>query len=72
MGSTCTPTYANIHLGWWERNLGFREVLAEYKQWIPLWLRYIDDVVLIWSGTQKKIFEFVGKLNTNVINQPLS
>ncbi|OCT93721.1 hypothetical protein XELAEV_18011398mg [Xenopus laevis] len=68
MGSSCAPSYANLYLGWWERNFVFNEDLIEYTQNISLWLRYIDDVVVIWSGTQESFKEFVDKLNTNTIN----
>ncbi|OCT88234.1 hypothetical protein XELAEV_18016860mg [Xenopus laevis] len=64
MGSTCAPAYANLYLGWWERNFVFSDDLVEYSQYITLWLRYIDDVV----GTTTKFDEFVKKLNTNTIN----
>ncbi|OCT70725.1 hypothetical protein XELAEV_18037650mg [Xenopus laevis] len=33
-----------------------------------LWLRYIDDVLLIWLGTQKDFFDFINILNNNDIN----
>lgn len=68
MGSTCAPSYANLYLGWWERNFVFSENLMEYTQYIILWLCYIDDVVIIWSGTQKSFSDFVALLNTNTIN----
>ncbi|OCT86394.1 hypothetical protein XELAEV_18020076mg [Xenopus laevis] len=68
MGITCAPSYANIFLGWWENNLVFSEDLLEYTQHIPLWLRYIDDIVLIWTSTSHKCYEFVAKLNINHIN----
>ncbi|OCT70398.1 hypothetical protein XELAEV_18037316mg [Xenopus laevis] len=68
MGSTCAPTYANIYLGWWEHNFVFNEALVEFTENIALWLRYIDNVVSIWSGTPEKFHRFVDELNSNSIN----
>ncbi|OCT70307.1 hypothetical protein XELAEV_18037231mg [Xenopus laevis] len=68
MGSTCAPTYANLYLGWWERKWVFGDNMAEYTQHIPLWARYIDDIVLIWTSTASKFESFVNLLNTNDIN----
>ncbi|OCT96871.1 hypothetical protein XELAEV_18009087mg [Xenopus laevis] len=65
MGSTCAPSYANIYLGWWESNFVFGDELTEYTQHIQMWLCYIGNIVLIWSGTQEKFHEFVSKLNIN-------
>ncbi|OCT59707.1 hypothetical protein XELAEV_18000571mg [Xenopus laevis] len=39
-----------------------------YTQAISLWLRFINDIILIWSGTQSDFFDFVNKLNINYIN----
>ncbi|OCT56751.1 hypothetical protein XELAEV_18004437mg [Xenopus laevis] len=45
MGSTCAPSYANLYLGWWQRNFVFSEALSEYTPSIMLWLCYINDVI---------------------------
>ncbi|OCT86644.1 hypothetical protein XELAEV_18020328mg [Xenopus laevis] len=46
----------------------FGDELAEYTQYIPIWLLYIDDIILVWSGTQEKLHEFISRLNVNKIN----
>lgn len=44
MGSPCAPTYANLFLGGWEREVVFGDSTRDLSSSIMLWLRYIDDV----------------------------
>ncbi|XP_056397544.1 uncharacterized protein LOC130292572 [Hyla sarda] len=67
MGSPVAPTYANLLLGWWEEVFVFGESGFEFFQHISFWGRYIDDVAVIWTGTQLGFEEFVSTLNQNPI-----
>ncbi|CAJ0944101.1 unnamed protein product [Ranitomeya imitator] len=62
MGSPCAPSYANLLLGWWEENVVFGDTTESN---IILWLRYIDDVFVIWKGDEKSFQTFVTGLNSN-------
>lgn len=37
-----------------------------------LWLRYIDDVLMIWEGSEQDLLQFMNELNTNDRNIKLS
>ncbi|XP_056404927.1 uncharacterized protein LOC130296905 [Hyla sarda] len=67
MGSPCAPTYANVTLGWWEDNIVFGEEENQYTSKILYWGRYIDDVFILWKGTEALFKEFVSSLNHNPI-----
>ncbi|XP_053571736.1 uncharacterized protein LOC128661511 [Bombina bombina] len=66
MGTCCGPTFACLYLGKWE----FDQILnsAEINDSISLWLRFIDDVFLLWEDTEMKLIEFMQKLNNNEWN----
>ncbi|XP_053571737.1 LOW QUALITY PROTEIN: polycystic kidney disease protein 1-like 1 [Bombina bombina] len=66
MGTCCAPTFACLYLGKWE----FDQILnsAEINDSISLWLRFIDDVFLLWEDTEMKLIEFMQKLNNNEWN----
>ncbi|XP_073511825.1 uncharacterized protein [Phyllobates terribilis] len=65
MVSPCAPTYANLFLGWWEETI----ILGEDDKWwhphIGLWARYIDDILVFWSGTEAEFKWFIGIININ-------
>ncbi|XP_040275624.1 uncharacterized protein LOC120990787 [Bufo bufo] len=65
MGSSCAPSYANLLLGWWETNYIGSEALAEWQDKVVLWLRFIDDVFVLWRGTEESFAEFVMIINDN-------
>ncbi|XP_075442459.1 uncharacterized protein LOC142487291 [Ascaphus truei] len=72
MGATCAPSYANLFLGWWEREIVFSEDNVEFTQHVLLWLRYIDDVLILWQGTAAGFKGFVDALNHNNMNIKLT
>ncbi|CAJ0947475.1 unnamed protein product [Ranitomeya imitator] len=65
MGTPCSPTYANLFLGWWEDNIAFSEQHTNYLAHIDLWVRYIDDIFVIWKGTKEEFGQFMMSLNNN-------
>ncbi|XP_069815789.1 uncharacterized protein [Dendropsophus ebraccatus] len=64
MGAACAPSYANLFLGLWEREI-FCTNPVENVEKVHLWLRFIDDVLFIWQGTEEELVRFVGNLNNN-------
>ncbi|CAJ0968164.1 unnamed protein product [Ranitomeya imitator] len=65
MGASCAPSYANLFLGLWERDVvldtpGHSSVVS--------WLRYIDDILFIWQGSTSQLETFLNRLNINPLN----
>ncbi|XP_068122021.1 ATP synthase F(0) complex subunit C2, mitochondrial [Hyperolius riggenbachi] len=63
MGAACAPAYACLHLELWEREQVFPS--PEYGAHAALWLRFIDDILLVWKGTKDELERYVTKLNKN-------
>ncbi|XP_077117394.1 uncharacterized protein LOC143773978 [Ranitomeya variabilis] len=71
MGAACAPSYANLFLGLWERDL-FSSDRGVSMEWVIFWARYIDDIFLIWRGTPNELKFFFQNLNINDLNIHLS
>ncbi|CAJ0960586.1 unnamed protein product [Ranitomeya imitator] len=67
MGAACAPSFANLFLGFWEREIfgGGGPLAADHVQ---CWLRYIDDLFIIWQGPDEALHEFMHQLNENTHN----
>ncbi|XP_026098621.1 uncharacterized protein LOC113069710 [Carassius auratus] len=68
MGACFAPNYANLFLGLWEERYIFSHV-NPFKDKILWWGRYIDDVILMFSGSEKELVDFhvyVNSLNENL------
>ncbi|XP_056380387.1 uncharacterized protein LOC130275860 [Hyla sarda] len=65
MGSPVAPSYANLTLGWWESTIVFGEEDSKWNPHLIYWGRYIDDVFVVWSGSENLFKEFVEGLNHN-------
>ena len=50
MGTPCACAYATIFFAYYERT----SILPKYKENIVLYLRYIDDILLIWKDLPTK------------------
>ncbi|CAJ0929934.1 unnamed protein product [Ranitomeya imitator] len=66
MGARCAPALANLFLGWWESTIVYNS--PWYKSKVRCWLRFIDDIFFIWSGTQDELGTFINSLNDNAFN----
>ncbi|KAM3926827.1 uncharacterized protein RB166_009651 [Leptodactylus fuscus] len=71
MGASCAPSYANLFLGLWERQIFLTDpiFLADHVQF---WWRYIDDVLFIWQGSLTDLELFMECLNDNDRNIKLT
>ena len=61
MGTPMAPSIANIFMGWWERDM-----LALCPWNIPSshWLRYIDDIALLWTHGEGELKKFLNWINS--------
>ena len=66
MGTCFAPNLANLVMGWWEHTVV--EQMKEYNSHVMLWLRFIDDLFIIWQGTDSQAVAFINKLNANNLN----
>uniref|UniRef100_A0A8C5M9N9 Reverse transcriptase domain-containing protein n=1 Tax=Leptobrachium leishanense TaxID=445787 RepID=A0A8C5M9N9_9ANUR len=59
MGTRFAPSFANLYMSTWE------EKITENKEDnIILYLRYIDDILMIWKGGEEDLVTFLNQLNT--------
>ncbi|XP_073419118.1 uncharacterized protein [Dendrobates tinctorius] len=67
MGVTCAPSYANLFLGAWERNL-FGDGGPRDASHVLCWYRFIDDILFLWDGGVDQLGNFMRSLNVNNYN----
>ena len=60
MGTKCAPSYANLFMGMFQEEY----ILPLIKEKTLIYLRYIDDIFFIWTGSKEKLNEIFTKLNT--------
>ena len=71
MGACFAPNYANLYMGFWEDKFVFSD-LNVFRDKILWWGRYIDDVLLLWSGSEQELLDFHSYLNNTNENLKLS
>ena len=59
MGTICAPAYANIFMAKFET----KHIYPYIKDKALLFLRYIDDIFMIWNGTKEELISFIEELN---------
>lgn len=59
MGTSFSVTYAIIFMIWLET-----PIINEFRKYIVLYKRYIDDILLIWSGPVNELCRFRAKFGT--------
>ena len=59
MGNKCAPSYANIFVSWFEEKFIF-PLLTNLSDF---YLRFMDDIFLIWNGTKTEFDNFLKKIN---------
>ncbi|KAJ1192175.1 hypothetical protein NDU88_001487 [Pleurodeles waltl] len=62
MGSTFAPSLACLYVDNFERQVVVHDDNM-FLQQIKLWKRYIDDILLVWTGTRKEALTFSNWLN---------
>ena len=58
MGTVCAPAYANIFMAQFEK----QHIHPYIKNKSILYLRYIDDIFMIWTGTKQELLMFLEKV----------
>ena len=59
MGTKCAPTYANLFMDNFETN----NIYPTTKQKTKLYLRFIDDIFMLWTGTLAELEVFEKSIN---------
>ena len=59
MGTKCAPTYASLFMGKFEE----RYILPMIRDRVRLYLRYIDDLLMIWTDSEEELIKFLEELN---------
>ena len=59
MGTKCAPSYANISMGMFEE----RYIYPLIEKISNFYLRFIDDIFLIWNGTTDQLMKFKQQIN---------
>ena len=59
IGTKLAPGYANLFLSIFERNM-----LNQYPNKPSIWLRYVDDIFMIWNDSEDKLKDFLEYINT--------
>ncbi|XP_073399915.1 uncharacterized protein [Dendrobates tinctorius] len=71
MGAACAPAYANLFLGFWEREIFQCSPVTNIEK-AHNWMRYIDDVMFVWEGPLDELKTFMSALNDNDLNIKLT
>ena len=59
MGTKCAPTYASLFMGHFEH----LNIMPKIKDYILLYVRYIDDIFFIWKGSKQDLLKFFAEIN---------
>ena len=62
MGTICAPSYANIFMENFEKTHIYPFIENKTK----LYLRYIDDIIMIWTGSEYELVHFLNDLIKNI------
>ena len=63
MGTRVAPTYANLFMGKLEKEM-LKNCPEQLKMFLHTWKRYIDDILVIWTGSDEEFREFFSFLNS--------
>lgn len=59
MGAKYAPTVANIFMSKWE------DIFRHPKKELKMFKRYINDIFILWEGTEETLKEFLNSINVN-------
>ena len=61
MGTGAAPNYANLFMGDFEERFIYN---TEWNTYLQYFGHYIDDIFMIWNGSEASLLEFVAYLNS--------
>ena len=64
MGTICAPAYANVFLAEFEQE--YIDPLIKDKS--ILFLRYFDDIFVVWTKSEKQLKDFMSELNQKYLS----
>uniref|UniRef100_A0A674E9P8 Reverse transcriptase domain-containing protein n=1 Tax=Salmo trutta TaxID=8032 RepID=A0A674E9P8_SALTR len=64
MGSPMAPNYANLYVGYMEKQSIFNPLKNVFLPNIIIWKRYIDDIFVLWRGDAELLQSFYAFLNS--------
>ena len=59
MGTKCAPSYANLFMGKFEKKYIYNRIKNKSK----LYLRFIDDIFMIWTPSKEDLLNFIQEIN---------
>ena len=59
IGTKLAPGYASLLLSTYERDM-----LNQYPIKPSIWLRYVDDIFMVWNEREDKLKDFLAYINT--------
>ena len=59
MGTICALAYADIFMA----NFELRYIYPYIKDKTKMFLRFIDDLFIIWTGSEQELLDFINDLN---------
>ena len=59
MGTKCAPSYANLFMGKFEKKYIYNRIKNKSK----LYLRFIDDIFMIWTSSKEDLLNFIQEIN---------
>ena len=59
IGTKLAPGYASLFLSIFERSM-----LNQYPIKPAIWLRYVDDIFMIWNDSEDKLKDFLAYIHT--------
>ena len=70
MGTRLAPVFANLFMAMID-NLTL--AIDEFRRFIAFYKRFIDDIFIIWTGTEEDFIKFMTKINTlHKTNSPVA
>lgn len=63
MGTRAVPNFANVYMGRFEDRFVYQ---ANWYEYVLDWIRFIDDIFMIWNEDSNSLKEFITHLNNAV------
>ena len=61
MGTRLAPVFANIFMAMIDKMI---QAIDEFSKFLAFYRRFIDDIFIIWTGSEEEFLAFMKKINT--------